>query len=478
MQREREGNTPFLLQIIFYSWIFISFLFFFLPSLLEELSVSSSSSFSFSRLDSRDGANETFPLPLTSSPYVAGGKEESVKRLHANKLYLSIHLRRTLCLSPRNWQSNVKLIFSTLPSVISIRWKFQFFFFFFTRAKKGRRSRIPLHGDSLSEQFLENSSFLSPFISFFFLASISIPRFNLATGLFLPSRWRLVLSLYLSFFFFFFSFLELSKRDFFEWITDNEIIMNEEEFTRESTRARFHEFRRIYERIDETFLFGKISLELERIYPRGAIFLEKGRGRIGYVKTWISRSRTTTIRFLFACFFRRTSVVLFFRFLFKEVISPDDKLSERRNSRIQRSSTPLKKKRRKRRYFQRYSTLNRKKKSKERWKKNVFVKYGRKGTIPVFLGWWKVSSTMTETSPGDEEKLGRSLFHRSCIRTIPGEKSGGKCVYHSKLLIPNEWMERREENTVRFRKRKREKEDSISTLRILREIRGLEGIRV
>lgn len=51
--------------------------------------------------------------------------------------------------------------------------------------------------------------------------------------------------------------------------------MNEEEFTRESTRARFHEFRRIYERIDETFLFGKISLELERIYPRGAIFLEK-----------------------------------------------------------------------------------------------------------------------------------------------------------------------------------------------------------
>lgn len=311
------------------------------------------------------------------------------------------------------------------------------------------------------------------------LASISIPRFNLATGFFLPSRWRLVLSLYLSFFFFFFfSFLELSKRDFFEWITDNEIIMNEEEFTRESTRARFHEFRRIYERIDETFLFGKISLELERIYPRGAIFLEKGRGRIGYVKTWISRSRTTTIRFLFACFFRRTSVVLFFRFLFKEVISPDDKLSERRNSRIQRSSTPLKKKRRKRRYFQRYSTLNRKKKSKERWKKNVFVKYGRKGTIPVFLGWWKVSSTMTETSPGDEEKLGRSLFHRSCIRTIPGEKSGGKCVYHSKLLIPNEWMERREENTVRFRKRKREKEDSISTLRILREIRGLEGIRV
>lgn len=309
------------------------------------------------------------------------------------------------------------------------------------------------------------------------LASISIPRFNLATGLFLPSRWRLVLSLYLSFFFFFFSFLELSKRDFFEWISDNEIITNEEEEEslrenrRENVSTNFDEFTRESTRL---FSLEKFPWNSREFIPEERSFWR----RIGYVKTWISRSRTTTIRFLFACFFRRTSVVLFFRFLFKEVISPDDKLSERRNSRIQRSSTPLKKKRRKRRYFQRYSTLNRKKKSKERWKKNVFVKYGRKGTIPVFLGWWKVSSTMTETSPGDEEKLGRSLFHRSCIRTIPGEKSGGKCVYHSKLLIPNEWMERREENTVRFRKRKREKEDSISTLRILREIRGLEGIRV
>lgn len=85
--------------------------------------------------------------------------------------------------------------------------------------------------------------------------------------------------------------------------------------------------------------------------------------------------------------------MLFFRFLFKEVISPDDKLSERRNSRIQRSSTPLKKKRRKRRkreIFPSYSTLlnieSDRTRRKKRWKKNVFVKYGRKGTIPVFLG--------------------------------------------------------------------------------------------
>lgn len=477
MQREREGNTPFLLQIIFYSWIFISFLFFFLPSLLEELSVSSSSSFSFSRLDSRDGANETFPLPLTSSPYVAGGKEESVKRLHANKLYLSIHLRRTLCLSPRNWQSNVKLIFSTLPSVISIRWKFQFFFFFFTRAKKGRRSRIPLHGDSLSEQFLENSSFLSP--SYFFSSQWSSLRFR-----FHVSISQQVSSFHLdgdlSFLFIFPSSSSSSlSSSYRNAISSNESLITKLSWTKKSLRENRREH--VSTNFDEFTRESTRLFSLEKFPWNSREFIPEERSfwrRIGYVKTWISRSRTTTIRFLFACFFRRTSVVLFFRFLFKEVISPDDKLSERRNSRIQRSSTPLKKKRRKRRYFQRYSTLNRKKKSKERWKKNVFVKYGRKGTIPVFLGWWKVSSTMTETSPGDEEKLGRSLFHRSCIRTIPGEKSGGKCVYHSKLLIPNEWMERREENTVRFRKRKREKEDSISTLRILREIRGLEGIRV
>lgn len=250
-ERKREGNTPFLLQIIFYSWIFISFLFFFLPSLLEELSVSFSSSSSFSRLDSRDGANETFPLPLTSSPYVAGGKEESVKRLHANKLYLSIHLRRTLCLSPRNWQSNVKLIFSTLPSVISIRWKFQFFFFFFTRAKKGRRSRIPLHGDSLSEQFLENSSFLSP--SYFFSSQWSSLRFR-----FHVSISQQVSSFHLdgdlSFLFIFPSSSSSSLSSSYR----NAISSNESVITKLSrTKKR----KRVYERIDER-TFPRISTNL------------------------------------------------------------------------------------------------------------------------------------------------------------------------------------------------------------------------
>lgn len=352
--------------------------------------------------------------------------------------------------------------------MISIRWKFQFFFFFFSHARRREEGR----GEPIAR---------IPSVSSFSRTVPSSPPSYLFSPQWSSLRFRFHVSISqqvssfhldgdLSFLFIFSSSssssLSSSYRNAndFEWITDNEIITNEEEEEnlrenrREDVSTNFDEFTRESTRL---FSLEKFPWNSREFIPEERSFWR----RIGYVKTWISRSRTTTIRFLFACFFRRTSVVLFFPFLFKEVISPDDKLSERRNSRIQRSSTPLKKKRRKRRkreIFPSYSTLlnieSDRTRRKKRWKKNVFVKYGRKGTIPVFLGWWKVSSTMTETSPGDEEKLGRSLFHRSCIRTSPGEKSGGKCVYHSKLLIPNEWMKRRKENIVRFwGKKKRER---------------------
>lgn len=368
--------------------------------------------------------------------------------------------------------------------MISIRWKFQFFFFFFSHARRREEGR----GEPIAR---------IPSVSSFSRTVPSSPPSYLFSSQWSSLRFRFHVSISqqvssfqldgdLSFLFIFPSSSSSLSSSYRNAISSNESLITK--------LSRTKKRKRVYEEIDER-TFPRISTNLrenrrdfslwknslgtrENLSPRSDLF---GEG----LDTWrISRSRTTTIRFLFACFFRRTSVVLFFPFLFKKVISPDDKLSERRNSRIQRSSTRVsssKKKRRKRRekdISKIFDAVEYRTRRKKRWKKNVFVKYGRKGTIPVFLGWWKVSSTMTETSPGDEEKLGRSLFHRSCIRTIPGEKSGGKCVYHSKLLIPNEWMERREENIVRFRERKKEKEDSISTLRILREIRGLEGIRV
>lgn len=93
IERERERAIP---EYFFPSSLLSSF------PLFNDLLSSSSRLPALLDQSRRGNQTERAAAPSPPPPNHLAPAEESVKRLHANKLYLSIHLRRTLCLSPRN----------------------------------------------------------------------------------------------------------------------------------------------------------------------------------------------------------------------------------------------------------------------------------------------------------------------------------------------------------------------------------------